>query len=74
MDLNKKSEIILKKLKENKFYEVISECKKLIKNISLISFYLILFLIFFQGFIGWHMVKSGLTERTDVSHYRLLYI
>ena len=31
MDLNKKSEIILKKLKENKFYEVISECKKLIK-------------------------------------------
>ena len=45
--------------------------KKLIKKNSLISFYLILFLIFFQGFIGWHMVKSGLTERTDVSHYRL---
>lgn len=32
MDLNKKSEIILKKLKENKFYEVISECEKLIKR------------------------------------------
>ena len=32
MDLNKKSEIILKKLKENKFYEVISECEKLIKK------------------------------------------
>jgi len=45
--------------------------KKLIKKNSLISFYLILFLIFFQGFIGWYMVKSGLTERTDVSHYRL---
>ena len=30
--------------------------KKLIKNNSLISFYLILFLIFFQGFIGWYMV------------------
>ena len=45
--------------------------KKLIKKKSLIYFYLILFLIFFQGFIGWYMVKCGLTERTDVSHYRL---
>ena len=45
--------------------------KKLIKKNSLISLYLILFLIFIQGFIGWYMVKSGLTERTDVSHYRL---
>jgi len=43
----------------------------LIKKNSLISFYLILFLIFFQGFIGWYMVKGGLTEKTDVSHYRL---
>ncbi|MFM2042330.1 MAG: hypothetical protein RLY86_906 [Pseudomonadota bacterium] len=24
-----------------------------------------------QGFMGWFMVQSGLTERTDVSHYRL---
>lgn len=24
-----------------------------------------------QGFIGWWMVSSGLTERVDVSHYRL---
>ena len=24
-----------------------------------------------QGFLGWYMVKSGLTERTSVSHYRL---
>ena len=24
-----------------------------------------------QGFLGWFMVKSGLTERTSVSHYRL---
>jgi len=45
--------------------------KKVIKKNSLISLYLILFLIFFQGFIGWYMVKSGLTERIDVSHYRL---
>ena len=44
--------------------------KKVNKN-SLISFYLIFFLIFFQGVIGWYMVKSGLSERTDVSHYRL---
>ncbi len=25
----------------------------------------------FQGFVGWWMVSSGLTERTDVSQYRL---
>ena len=33
-----------------------------------------LFLLFlggFQGFLGWYMVKSGLMERPDVSHYRL---
>jgi len=45
--------------------------KKFIKKNSLISLYLILILIIFQGFVGWYMVKSGLTERTDVSHYRL---
>ena len=44
--------------------------KKINKN-SLIFFYLIFFLIFFQGIIGWYMVKSGLSERTDISHYRL---
>ena len=45
--------------------------KKMIKKKSLISLYIILILIIFQGYIGWYMVKSGLTERTDVSHYRL---
>lgn len=33
-----------------------------------------LFLLFlggFQGFLGWYMVKSGLVDRPDVSHYRL---
>ena len=45
--------------------------KKSIKKNSLISLYLILILIFFQGFIGWYMVMSGLIEGTDVSHYRL---
>ncbi len=44
--------------------------KKIKKN-SLTYCYLIFFLIFFQGVIGWYMVMSGLSERTDVSHYRL---
>ena len=35
------------------------------------SYYLIFFLICFQGFIGWYMVSSGLVDRVDVSHYRL---
>ena len=45
--------------------------KKIINKKYLISFYLIFLLILLQGFIGWYMVKSGLVERTDVSHYRL---
>ena len=45
--------------------------KKMINKKDLISFFLIFLLICFQGFIGWYMVKSGLVERTDVSHYRL---
>ena len=44
---------------------------KTIKKNSLISFYFILFLIFAQGLIGWYMVKSGLSVRTDVSHFLL---
>ena len=38
---------------------------------KMINFYLIFFLICFQGFIGWYMVSSGLVERIDVSHFRL---
>jgi heme a synthase len=45
--------------------------KKRIKKNFLISLYLIFFLICIQGFVGWYMVKSGLIDRTDVSHYRL---
>jgi len=45
--------------------------KGIIKKNSLFSLYLILILISFQGFVGWHMVKSGLSERVDVSHYLL---
>ena len=44
---------------------------KTISRKSLISLYFIFFLILLQGTIGWYMVKSGLTENTDVSHYRL---
>ncbi len=33
--------------------------------------YAIFFLICLQGFIGWYMVTSGLTNRVDVSHFRL---
>ena len=35
------------------------------------NFFIIFFLICFQGFIGWYMVSSGLIDRVDVSHYRL---
>tara|TARA_B100000686_G_scaffold328101_1_gene387707 strand:+ start:82 stop:1107 length:1026 start_codon:yes stop_codon:yes gene_type:complete len=45
--------------------------KKIINKKYLISFYLIFLLILLQGFVGWYMVKSGLVDRTDVSHYRL---
>ena len=45
--------------------------KKMFKKKTLLSLYIILLLICLQGFIGWYMVKSGLTDRTDVSHYRL---
>ena len=45
--------------------------KNLIKKENFISLCLILILIVTQGIVGWYMVKSGLTDRTDVSHYRL---
>jgi len=45
--------------------------RKLIPKRNLTSFYLIFFLILTQGLVGWYMVRSGLTESTDVSHYRL---
>ncbi len=31
----------------------------------------LLFMGAFQGFLGWYMVKSGLVDNPDVSHYRL---
>jgi cytochrome c oxidase assembly protein subunit 15 len=45
--------------------------KRKLSKKNLFSFYFILFLMLLQGFVGWHMVKSGLVDRTDVSQYRL---
>ena len=45
--------------------------KKKLSKKNIFSFYFILFLMLFQGFVGWYMVKSGLVDRTDVSQYRL---
>ena len=42
-----------------------------IKISQILNLYLIFFLICFQGFIGWYMVRSGLVDRVDVSHFRL---
>ena len=41
---------------------------KLIKDLKYSSIFV---LVCFQGFLGWFMVKSGLINNTDVSHYRL---
>ncbi len=38
---------------------------------KLLSLYIIFIIVCFQGFIGWYMVSSGLTDRVDVSHFRL---
>jgi cytochrome c oxidase assembly protein subunit 15 len=38
---------------------------------EIIIYSVIASLFFFQGFLGWYMVKSGLTLNTDVSHFRL---
>ncbi len=41
-------------------------------NFKQAVFYSIISLLFFfQGFLGWYMVKSGLISNTDVSHFRL---
>ena len=41
-------------------------------NLKQILFYsTISLLFFFQGFLGWYMIKSGLISNTDVSHFRL---
>ena len=37
------------------------------------NLHLIFALICFQGFLGWYMVKSGLVNNIDVSHFRLSF-
>ena len=45
--------------------------KKYISNKLKKHLVIILLLILFQGLFGWYMVKSGLINEPDVSHYRL---
>ena len=44
---------------------------KFIYRHNYLYYFLIFFLFMFQGFLGWYMVKSGLSINVDVSHFRL---
>jgi cytochrome c oxidase assembly protein subunit 15 len=45
--------------------------KKQLTKATIKKCVVLLFLGSCQGFLGWYMVKSGLVDRPDVSHYRL---
>ena len=45
--------------------------KKKIDQVTLKKCFVLLTMGAFQGFLGWFMVKSGLIDNPDVSHYRL---
>jgi cytochrome c oxidase assembly protein subunit 15 len=45
--------------------------KKFFSFKQIVLYLIISLLFFFQGFLGWYMVKSGLVSNTDVSHFRL---
>jgi cytochrome c oxidase assembly protein subunit 15 len=45
--------------------------KKHIHSNNFFYYFIIFFLFLFQGFLGWFMVSSGLTDNADVSHFRL---
>ena len=45
--------------------------KKQLSKSTIKKSLVLLFLGAFQGFLGWYMVKSGLVDNPDVSHYRL---
>lgn len=45
--------------------------KKQLSKSTIKKSIILLFLGGFQGFLGWYMVKSGLVDKPDVSHYRL---
>jgi cytochrome c oxidase assembly protein subunit 15 len=44
-----------------------------VRSRSMLKYWGMFLLIFAQGVVGWFMVKSGLSENTDVSHYRLAF-
>jgi heme a synthase len=50
------------------FFIYLKYKNKLSKDLKYLSIFT---LVCFQGFLGWFMVKSGLINNTDVSHYRL---
>lgn len=45
--------------------------KKRLNNRKIFIGFLISIMFFVQGFFGWYMVKSGLVNNVDVSHFRL---
>ena len=45
--------------------------RKQLKKSTIKKCLILLFMGGFQGFLGWFMVKSGLVDKPDVSHYRL---
>ncbi len=45
--------------------------RKQLRRATIKKSIVLLFLGGFQGFLGWYMVKSGLVDNPDVSHYRL---
>lgn len=45
--------------------------KRKLDNETIKKCIILLFMGGFQGFLGWFMVKSGLVDNPDVSHYRL---
>ena len=49
------------------FFSLIFKNHKFYSN----KYYIIFLLVCLQGFIGWYMVRSGLIENNDVSHFRL---
>ena len=83
-----KREFLAKYIKKNSIWATgkasVSEIEKInILHASLLAMeraikklknlHLIFVLICFQGFLGWYMVKSGLVNNIDVSHFRLSF-
>ena len=63
-----RSEEVSRFLEESHRYFLI---RKKLSNPTIKQCLVLLFMGALQGFFGWYMVKSGLIDRPDVSHYRL---